>query len=551
MKALVRIVLTLWREERRVFLRGLLLSVLVLAAGAALLGVSGWFITAAAVAGLAGAGQVFDIFRPSAMVRMLALGRTAARYGERLATHDATLRALARLRVRLLVATLQKPFRSLERLRASAALNRLTADIDTLDSVALRLVLPALAGSAAILGAGVALWFLVTPATALVVCGLCLICPTALFLWGQRRAQAPSRRAEAGVQALRSRLVDLIAMREDLIVYGRLADARDSAARAAAWHLSARRRLSRIETGAGLVLDLIGAVAVAAALGLGIQSAQTGEITAAQAAIGVFVALALAEAMAPVARALAEMGRVLQAARRVAPDIAPDPLPVPTGAPLPDMLPLTVDQLRIRRGTAARDLCAPVSLHVAAGETVALTGPSGSGKSTVLLMIAGALSPSGGSIAFGGTVLADLPAEARQQAIALVPQRHALIGGTIAENLRLADPQANDEALLKALKAVALDKVIAEKGGLQAQLGFRGAGLSGGEGRRLALARAILRKPKILLLDEPTEGLDAPTAAAVLSGMRTSLPDAAIVIAAHKEIEVLASVRRVAVTAPL
>ena len=137
---------------------GALLTVAVLLMGVALLGVSGWFITAAGIAGLAGSGVLFDVFRPSAGVRFLAIGRTAARYGERLVTHEATLRALAALRVDLLAGLMTRPLRGIERLRAGSALNRMVADVDALDGVLLRLALP--------LGAGVltqlaALWVLV------------------------------------------------------------------------------------------------------------------------------------------------------------------------------------------------------------------------------------------------------------------------------------------------------------------------------------------------------------------------------------------------------
>jgi ATP-binding cassette subfamily C protein CydC len=146
MSPLWRIAVLIWREERAALSRGLLLSIIVLLAGAALLGLSGWFVTAAGAAGVAGIGIAFDVFRPSAGVRMLALGRTAARYGERILTHDATLRALARLRVKVLDGLAAQPAETLARLRSPAMLNRVTADVDALDGVAIRLVFPILAG---------------------------------------------------------------------------------------------------------------------------------------------------------------------------------------------------------------------------------------------------------------------------------------------------------------------------------------------------------------------------------------------------------------------
>ncbi|MDX5381987.1 MAG: ABC transporter, partial [Rhodobacterales bacterium] len=146
MTALWHIFRLILREQPAALLRGAALSFVVLVMGAALLGLSGWFITAAAAAGLAGMGAVFDVFRPSAMVRFLALGRAAARYGERVLTHDATLRALEVLRVQLLGVLVAAPYQRMVRLRGAQAVNRLTADIDALDGVPLRLVLPVVAG---------------------------------------------------------------------------------------------------------------------------------------------------------------------------------------------------------------------------------------------------------------------------------------------------------------------------------------------------------------------------------------------------------------------
>ncbi|WP_323769996.1 amino acid ABC transporter ATP-binding/permease protein [Antarctobacter sp.] len=541
MTALIRIAALLLRGERRTFLRGFALAMIVLLMGVSLLGLSGWFITAAAAAGLAGAGAVFNVFAPSALVRFLALGRTAARYGERLATHDATLRALSGLRVRLLEGLLASPYRSLERLRANAALNRVTADIDALDGVALRLVLPGLAGLAVIALTAVALWGLVHPWVGLTVglgyAGL----PSLVFLIGQRLARRPSRRAEAAMQATRSRMVDLVAAREDLTVYGQLQAMRGTVGSAITRHGAAQADVDRIERRMGMGLDLTGAGVTAATLAIGGTLADAGAISAAQAAIGIFAALALSEAVAPVRRALTEIGRMVPAARRILPSVV---TPANTASTTPDKAPalrdstLRLDGVTRRRSAAGLPLFAPISLSVAPGETLALTGPSGSGKSTVLLLAAGQIrpdiGPEKGTVTFGGHPVAALSRDALQSLIAMVPQRHALIAGTVAQNLRLAAPGAEDETLWAALRAVHLDRTVSARGGLALPLGFRGAGLSGGEARRLVLARAILHRPALLLLDEPTEGLDSATAQAVLAGLRQALPHAAILMAAHR-----------------
>lgn len=533
MKALLSLIWIAIRQERRALTRGLALSVTVLAMGVGLLGLSGWFITASAAAGMAGIGILFNVFAPSAMVRFLALGRTAARYGERVLTHDATLRALSALRVRLLQGLLTRPYRDLERLRANTLLNRITADIDALDGALLRLVIPAVAGSVVILGATIALWGLVHPVIALVVGGGYLILPTAVFVFGQRAARRPSRQAEAALQAGRARLVDLVAGRDDLAMYGQIkaaaAHTRDAFVRQA----TARRHLDRIERRTGGALDLISAGVTALALGIGAKLVQAETLTAAQAAIGVFAALALGEAVAPVRRALAEIGRMIPAARRVRGSItsaAPGgaiAVPVSSG-------PLRLEAVSFERGTQGAPIVKDLSLTLAQGKILALTGPSGVGKSTVLLLAAGALVPAPGTVTWGNTPVRDLPPKGR----VLVPQRSALIAGSIAENLRIAAPEASDDALWSALETTCLAETIRARGGLEARLGFRGAGLSGGEARRLVLARALLCRPALLLLDEPTEGLDDDTAARVMANLRRALPDAAIVMASHKTVEI-------------
>jgi ABC-type transport system involved in cytochrome bd biosynthesis fused ATPase/permease subunit len=141
MRAFVQIARLLVRSAPWAIARGALLALLVLLMGSALLGLSGWFITAAGMAGLAGIGIAFDVFRPSAGVRFLALGRTAARYGERLLTHDATLRAIAALRIDLLRRQLGRGIRAMETLRSEAMLTRIVSDVDALDGIVLRLLL--------------------------------------------------------------------------------------------------------------------------------------------------------------------------------------------------------------------------------------------------------------------------------------------------------------------------------------------------------------------------------------------------------------------------
>lgn len=536
MRALWAVFHLIWRDQRRALVRGAVLTVVVLVMGAALLGLSGWFITAAAAAGLAGAGAVFDVFRPSAMVRFLALGRAAARYGERVLTHDATLRALESLRLRVLASRLHAPYGQMIRMRGAQVLNRLTADIDALDGVPLRLVLPVMAGVMTLAMALPVLWALVSPAVALWGVGGYLL-GAAVVVWRMGAVAVPlSRRAELATQAFRTRLIDMIRGRRDLAVYGHLSAQAAAVTAAEARRLVLRRQLDRAERQTTLALGLLTTLVVAGTLMLGILGAQSGQIAPAFAALGLFAALAMAEVLAPLRRAASDLGRMADAARRVVRDVtAPPPLALPPVCAA-QAVPLTVQNLTLHRAGTDQALVRGLSFDLHPGQTLALTGASGVGKSTVLLAVAGLHPLADGQILLQGQPLGLWPEPDLRDRLTLLPQRSALMAGSVAQALTLGNA-ASDERLWQVLAAVQLDGVIRARGGLDFGIGPRGEGLSGGEARRLVLARAVLRNPQVLVLDEPTEGLDETTAAAALRGLRQVLPDAAILIAAHRAIE--------------
>lgn len=535
MTALWRIFRLILRTQPAALLRGGALSLAVLVMGVALLGLSGWFITAAAAAGLAGMGAVFDVFRPSAMVRFLALGRAAARYGERVLTHDATLRTLEMLRVRLLGGLVAAPYQRMVRLRGAQAVNRLTADIDALDGVALRLILPLAAGLLALLLSFAAIWVLVGLPVALWI-GAGYLLGAALIFWrSARKTVGLSRRAEAASQAFRSRLIDLIRARRELAVQGQLVAQVDAVLEADDRRLVSQREQDRAERLTGAAFHMLTTLVAGGTLWLGVVSVQAERLEPAFAALGVFAALALAETLAPLRRAASDLGRMAEAARRVSRDLAA--APSAGQALVPEGAALQIQDLSLHRPLSQASILAAFDLHVTPGETVALTGPSGSGKSTLLLAVAGLHPVAAGRISLGGVSVADWDENALRNALALLPQRSVLMAGSVAQALRLAAPDSDEATLWQMLEAVRLADMLRARDGLDTMIGPRGEGLSGGEARRLVLARILLRRPKVLLLDEPTEGLDDATARQVLAGLRRILPEAAILIAAHRHVE--------------
>ncbi len=253
-------------ERRRALLLGAALSAATVTAGIALLGLSGWFITATSLAGLSAAAAItFDVFAPSAGIRLLAIVRTAARYGERLTTHDATLGVLAALRERLFRGFAEPGAARALLHRPARLLYRLTADIDALDSLYLRILVPAAVATGAALAASLVLG-LMHP-----VFGLCF----GLFLAGAglglpliagRAARKHARRRAHGIEALRSRTIDLVAGQTDLLMAGRLAAQRGTIAAADAYSARADDRLNRVETGLTFGFGLVSTLLLTASL---------------------------------------------------------------------------------------------------------------------------------------------------------------------------------------------------------------------------------------------------------------------------------------------
>lgn len=535
MRVLFRLARLMFRAEPVAFLRGAGLGILVLAMGAALLGLSGWFVTASAAAGIAGIGIGFDFFRPSAGVRLLAMGRAGARYGERMLTHDATLRALSALRGRLFGGITRLPWEAQARLRAAQALNRLTSDVEALDGLLLRLILPTGAIAIVLFGALALLWWLVAPVVALAVVGVHAV-GGGLALWiSARRARPLAEAEETALQDTRAGMLDLAQNRADLAVAGALVHQRGRITHTIAAGAATRDALERIDRRGGMALSLTTGIAGAAALALGGQLVQQGRIDAATAAIGFFVALALGEGIALLRRGLAAIGRMESAGHRVLELIDTPPRPQTPPPPAPSGALLDIRGLTFRRPGATRSLFGPIDLMLMPGETVGIGGPSGAGKSTLLSVLAGLMPPTTGEIRLEGAALTAWPEAALRERLTMVPQRSVLIGGTIAENLALArEGGVPPQDAWAMLDAVALGPALRAREGLETRLGAGGSGLSGGQARRLCLARAALRRPDILLLDEPSEGLDPTTADAVLRGLRALLPDTAFVIVSHR-----------------
>ena len=538
-----RRLLRLHRPHLGVLLLGLGLSLLVLLANVVLMATSGWFIAAMGLAGAA--GVTMNYFTPAAIIRACAIVRTTGRYGERLLTHDATLRLLSRLRVWLYDIVEPLAPAGLETHRGGELLSRFTADIDTLDNFYLRILLPL---GVALLAALIMIAWLAWQAPAALPAFTALLLLAGLLLPAllARRAGHAEQQAQLHEEALRTLSSDALAGLDELILHGADQALAQRLHRTSRRLAAAQRRAARWSGAGDALVTLCAWLALWQLLVLGIPEVTGGLRPPAELAMLCLFALAAFEAVAPLPRAFQALAPTLAAARRLF-ELAdqPPPLPEPPQAPQPAHLDLRCHELSFTYPGAPRPALAAIDLHLPAGTHLAIVGPSGCGKSTLLQLLTRLRLPDGGRLEIGGVPIQAWPGTALRRRVVLVEQRPHLFIGTLADNLRLARPDADDEALRAACRIAQLDAWLARlPQGLATEVGEAALAISGGEARRLAVARALLAEPEVLLLDEPTEGLDGATAEALLDALHRTMAKGTLILVTHRA-EALARMDRV------
>ncbi|MCP2669657.1 thiol reductant ABC exporter subunit CydC [Maricaulaceae bacterium EIL42A08] len=511
------------------------LAALTLLTGIGLLSLSGWFITAAAAAGLAAAAGAFNYLFPSGGVRGFALGRTASRYAERMVTHDATFRTLARLRLWVFERAAPLSPGRLSGLRAGDVLSRVTQDVDSLDNLYLRVLTPITAAIAGgLLATGLLAWF--APAALPGVIGAFVLASVVLPLMAAKAGKGPGEALTAHAAEARAEAGDLVSGLAELKAYGadtRIIDRLDEASQN--W-ISNQRKLADGSLFNGAILAFAGP----ASFVIGVTSAALSGAPAPLAALAGFVGFALFEASAPLVQAAELFGKTNSSAKRLRELDTMEPLVTDPAspAPLPADASVEITELSFAYPGADHDALSDVSLNLPEGARLAVVGASGSGKSSLIRLLMRFYAPQSGLITLGGSDVSRHRIEDVRSRFALVDQRAELLSTTVRANLRLARPDASDEDLWKALElARAADFVRNMPDGLKTWIGEDGALVSGGQGRRLALARAFLKDAPILLLDEPTEGLDEATETEFLDALDAWLdenPRRSVLMVTHR-----------------
>lgn len=521
------------RQRLGLALCGFLLALLTAISGVALLGVSGWFITAAAVSVVA-----FDIFVPGAAIRAFALTRTVSRYFERVVNHDFILRIQQGWRVRLFTGLFGHPLHRIEQFKLAHVLQRLTQDLTTLDDLYIRILAPILLLALVSASLGLGLFWLL-PELGWVVWLL-----AATFLAVHCWVMAPRLRGAAQSELtfsedLRHHSLAFMHSKAELHAWKVLPHAVGELATVGDRLTRQQRRLRRQLWVLQHSVELFGMLAVITVFALALRGAFIGAFSVPLAVLAGLAVLAMQEYWVTLPQATLLWGKVLGAATRLkdmlgATATKPDEYPLhnitpyggrPVGAPT-----IILRQVEF----AHRQLPKSLSLTLSANQVTWLEGPSGSGKTSVLLALSGLLHVYKGL----------LEVTEGEQPIALgdlertfMTQDNAILAQRVAANLRMARTDCKDDELWTALEYVEMaDIVEALPYQLDTWLGDGGVGLSGGQQRRLALARTLLhaKDAHLVLLDEPFNGVGAAQAERIWHRIVPLLKGKTVVVVSHQ-----------------
>ncbi|NVC93193.1 cysteine/glutathione ABC transporter ATP-binding protein/permease CydC [Vibrio natriegens] len=515
---------------------GMLLAFLTLAASIGLLTLSGWFISAASVAGLTIARETFNYMLPGAGVRGAAMARTAGRWGERVVSHNATFKLLTDLRIFFFEKLSPLIPGRVSTMRDADMLNRLVADVDAMDHVYLRLISPVIIGIFGILSLTAVLAFFDWHLAMLlgsVLTVMLLVWPVLFYKLGKKNgAHLTHRKAELRVATL-----DWLQGYSELSIFGAEERYRNLILD------KQKQLLSNQFVNANLTGMASGLLMLANGLTLVMMLWFAADGVGGRApdpwiALFAFATMASFEILMPIAGAFQYLGQTLTSARRLNEVILAKPDVVfPQQSSREDKpLDIEFDSISFAYPDGQQKVLNDLSLSLPLGSKTAVVGQTGSGKSTLIQLLCRYWDVNQGEVRIGGASLKDWGESDLRSAITVVSQRVDVLNGTLRDNLLMAAPDATDEQLADILTQVDLGGLL-EEPGLSAWLGDGGRQLSGGEKRRIGIARALLRDAPILLLDEPTEGLDKRTEQKVMALFNQHFANKTIVFITHRLIE--------------
>ena len=530
--------LKLWsdlgRPRRNLILFSIGLSVIAGASGVFLLGLSGWFLTSTAVFGAAGLGLSFNHFYPSSGIRAAAFGRVISRYFEQVLGHQATLGLSADLRAKMFERQ-AKATRGTQSL-PSAEMSSLIDDIEAVEAGFLRVYLPIVA---VIAGCVLAVGFVLLSSffSAVIAFAALLIVAWYLPARAAKRSRAIAETLTDNQESARNLVAQLVENAIELDVVGALPALSEQSARRLDDVLEQRRTVERpflwlggmAAATSGCVILLI---FLLAGNSLGAVALAAGAALAVLAAFDASGAMVKAIDAAP--RSAASAARLQDRLNRTSSIQQPLTKPEKTD----ELFPLIAQQLFVRPAENGPVL-GPYDLNISAKTVTIMSGPSGAGKTTLLEALCRLHPIETGVLSFGGRPAQQWRTASLLQAISLVPQIPSFLDGTLRDQFELAKPDVTDDQILTALKIACADDFIdSASGDLKKAFQTFQTHYSGGELRRISLARALVAQPQILLLDEPFAGLDFITARTLARRLEdwANKGDRALVIIQHEDI---------------
>ena len=510
--------LLLYSNHSRRLLLGTILAITSLSASIGLLSLSGWFLAASF---LVGSTILFNFFYPSSGVRGLAIGRTISRYFERLVTHDATFRVLAELRISVFKKLIPLSPSGLNHFRNSELLNRLVADVDTLDTLYLNLLSPFISAIMVITFMAIGLSF-VSALLAVIICStllaLLFIFPAIFYRLGQKSGKKIIQaRAE-----YRSQFIEWIQLNAEFLLFGLVPQMTQKLEKTEQTWLHSQSKESQLTGFSNALLTFINGILVCVVFLLVTTAidASSADNPEALVALVIFCVMASAEILMPIGIAFLHLGQLITAAERLNDLIEQRPLVEFNGSTrwqkIAENQPLVrFEKVTFNYPSNHQATLNGLSFEVNKGQKVAILGKTGSGKSTIFQLLNRHYDPTSGQILLANCNMADYPEATLRSHLVTLSQRVHVFSQTLRDNLLMGNPQATDEQLKLVLEQVELAYLLQEQD-LDLWLGEGGRPLSGGEQRRLGLARVLLSSAELVLLDEPTEGLDRETEQQIL-----------------------------------
>lgn len=524
--------LKLYRRYWRKMALGILLAILTLLASIGLLSLSGWFLASTAIAGIL--GVTFNYLLPSAGVRGSAIMRTVFRYGERLVSHDTTFRVLAKLRVFTFSKLLPLTPSTISRYQQAELLNRLVADVDTLDHLYLRLISPIISAIMVIVIITLGLSFIdisLALTLGLILTGLVIVTPIIFYYAGNPIGISLTHLKSQ----YRIQLTVWLQGQAELAIFNGLACFRRQLDNTeTTWLTVQKKQASLTGLAQSFIILASGLTSILilwlAADGVGASNGPNPLI-----ALFVFASLAAFEALAPVATAFLHLSQVSSSAKRVNELLAqqPDVIFTRSKAEYLAQANLKLEKVSFSYPDQPQQVLTDISLQLETGQHIALLGKTGCGKSTLLQLLTRAWDSQQGTITLNQTPLADYDEQTLRQMISVVTQRVHIFSATLRHNLLIANGEATDQQLQEVLQQVGLSHLL-ESQGFDLWLGDGGRQLSGGEQSRIGVARALLHQAPLILLDEPTEGLDPTTEQQILRILKQHAQHKTLLMVTHR-----------------